>query len=51
MPDDGESDECDCGTIKMSEEAWRNCSGMTHVFATGDAHCRCGQRSAKMETA
>jgi len=49
MPDDGE--ECDCGAITMSEEAWRNCSGLTHVFHPGDAHCGCGKRSAAMETA
>ena len=48
MLDDGESDECDCGKIKTTTEAWRSCSGQTHVFHQDAAKCDCGKRFTGM---
>ena len=51
MPDDGSADnECDCGKIKMAAEAWRSCSGQTHVFHENAPKCDCGRRFAGVET-
>ena len=50
MPDEHLDDqECECSKIKMTAEAWKNCSGQTHVFHPGDAKCGCGERFAGAE--
>ena len=45
-----DEDECACGTMRVTDVAWRNCSGMTHVFQVGAIRCGCGARYAGRPT-
>ena len=50
MPDEGVDDqECDCGKIQLTVEAWKSCSGQTHVFHEDATRCGCRQRFAGAE--